>query len=80
MVDGNGDQLVQVFLNLLKNAAEAVPEEEWTNNHHYQLSARRQTCRSRHDFKMQLPLLITVTDNGAGVPDELMDHRCLCNI
>ena len=24
--------------------------------------------------KMQLPLLITVTDNGAGVPDELMDH------
>ena len=28
MVDGNGDQLVQVFLRLSsKNAAEAVPEE-----------------------------------------------------
>ncbi len=74
MVDGNGDQLVQIFLNLLKNAAEAVPEEggQITITTSYQHGVR--LAVPGMTSKMQLPLLITVTDNGSGVPDELMDH------
>ena len=74
MVDGNGDQLVQVFLNLVKNAAEAVPEEggQITISTSYQHGVR--LAVPGMTSKMQLPLRITVTDNGMGVPDELVDH------
>lgn len=74
MVDGNGDQLVQVFLNLVKNAAEAVPElgGQITITTSYQHGVR--LAVPGMTTKMQLPLLITVTDNGSGVPDELADN------
>ncbi len=74
MVDGNGDQLVQIFLNLVKNAAEAVPRVggQITITSSYQHGVR--LAVPGMTSKMQLPLLITVTDNGVGVPDELMDH------
>ncbi len=74
MVDGNGDQLVQVFLNLVKNAAEAVPEQggQITIATSYQHGVR--LAVPGMTSKMQLPLLITITDNGVGVPEELKDH------
>ena len=61
-------------LNLLKNAAEAVPEEggQITITTSYQHGVR--LAVPGMTSKMQLPLLITVTDNGSGVPDELVDH------
>ncbi len=73
-VHGNFDQLVQVFLNLVKNAAEAVPEE----GGEIQLSTA-----FRHGVKLaipgsnsrvRLPLEVTVTDNGDGVPEDLRPH------
>jgi two-component system nitrogen regulation sensor histidine kinase GlnL len=73
-VNGNKDQLIQVFLNLVKNAAEAVST-----------TSGRITLRTsyRHGVRMavpgtqstmDLPLIVSVIDNGEGIPEQLQDH------
>jgi two-component system nitrogen regulation sensor histidine kinase GlnL len=73
---GNRDQLVQVFLNLVKNASEAVGES--ANDGEIQVStAFRPGVRlSRPGSKMRvsLPLEFCIRDNGPGVPDDLLPH------
>ena len=71
---GNRDQLIQVLLNLVKNAAEAVPEEggEIVLSTRYQHGIR--VAVSASDSRMQLPILVTVQDNGMGVPEDLRPH------
>ena len=73
-VHGNKDRLIQVFLNLVKNAAEAVPEEggEITVATAYQHGVRLQAPGG--DMPMQLPLVVTIQDNGPGIPDDLRRH------
>lgn len=73
-VHGNKDRLIQVFLNLVKNAAEAVPEEggEITVATAYQHGVRLQAPGG--DTPMQLPLVVTIQDNGPGIPDDLRRH------
>jgi two-component system nitrogen regulation sensor histidine kinase GlnL len=73
-VYGNKDRLIQVFLNLVKNAAEAIPEEggEITVTTAYQHGIRLQAPGS--GMPMQLPLVVTVQDNGPGIPDDLRRH------
>ncbi len=73
-VHGNKDRLIQVFLNLVKNAAEAVPEEggEITVATAYQHGVRLQAPGG--DIPMQLPLVVTIQDNGSGIPDDLRRH------
>ena len=68
---GNRDQLVQVFLNLVKNAAEACPERggEILLTTAYQHGVRLAVSGS--DSRMQLPLLVCVGDNGPGIPDDI---------
>jgi two-component system nitrogen regulation sensor histidine kinase GlnL len=70
-VRGNRDLLVQVFLNLVKNAAEAVPGPD---------SEITLTTAYRHGLRLavpsgagrqHLPLMVSVTDNGAGIPEDL---------
>lgn len=71
---GNRDQLVQVFLNLVKNAAEAVPEE---GGEIIFATAYRHGVRlalSGGDSRVPLPLVISVIDNGAGIPEDLRPH------
>jgi two-component system, NtrC family, nitrogen regulation sensor histidine kinase GlnL len=63
-VDGNRDQLIQVFLNLVKNAAEAVGRESGDGEMKAPGSAGR----------VALPLEIGVRDNGPGVPSEILPH------
>lgn len=68
---GDADQLMQVFQNLIKNAAEAVPDVGGVI-----------TLRTgyRPGFKLSIPgqksesvpLLITITDNGRGIPETLI--------
>lgn len=70
-VFGNRDQLVQVFLNLIKNAAEAAPG----TGGEIQLMTRyrhgtRLAVPGGHEH-IDLPLEITVRDNGAGIPDDI---------
>jgi two-component system nitrogen regulation sensor histidine kinase GlnL len=71
----NRDQLVQVFLNLIKNAAESIGE---TQGGEILLStAFRPGVRLSlpgAKARISLPLEICIKDNGPGVPDELMPH------
>lgn len=73
-VFGNHDQLVQVFLNLVKNACEAVPEDggEIVISTAYQRGVSISVPGSGD--RVHLPLLVTIQDNGGGIPDDLNDH------
>ncbi len=73
-VYGNRDQLVQVFLNLVKNAAEAAPESggEITLSTSYQQGVRM--ALPGGDTRLHLPLLVSVQDNGDGIPEDLQSN------
>lgn len=73
-VYGNKDQLTQVFLNLVKNAAEAVPDfgGEVIISTAYRHGVRFAAPASRS--RVHLPLAVTVQDNGAGIPEDLKPH------
>ncbi len=70
-VFGNRDQLIQVFLNLVKNAAEAAPADggEVVLSTGYQHGVRLAVPGS--DSRMHLPLVVSVQDNGPGIPEDL---------
>jgi two-component system nitrogen regulation sensor histidine kinase GlnL len=73
-VFGNRDQLVQVFLNLVKNAAEAVPADggELLLSTAYQHGVRLALPGS--DTRRHLPLAVSIQDNGPGIPDDIRPH------
>jgi two-component system nitrogen regulation sensor histidine kinase GlnL len=73
-VFGGRDQLIQAFLNLVKNAAEAAPEMggEIVITTAYQHGARLALPDS--DRRVHLPLLVSIQDNGSGIPSELRPH------
>lgn len=73
-VYGNKDRLIQTFLNLVKNASEAVPEDggEIVVSTAYQHGVRLQAPGS--GMPMQLPLVVSIQDNGPGIPDDLRRH------
>jgi two-component system nitrogen regulation sensor histidine kinase GlnL len=73
-VFGNRDQLVQVFLNLVKNAAEAVPEQggEIVLTTAYRHGVRLAVRGSKE--RLHLPLEVGIEDNGPGVPEDLKPH------
>jgi two-component system nitrogen regulation sensor histidine kinase GlnL len=74
---GNRDQLVQVFLNLVKNAAEAI-EEGGAGEGEIQLTTAFRPgvrlARPGSKTRVSLPLEFCVKDNGRGVPDDLLPH------
>jgi two-component system, NtrC family, nitrogen regulation sensor histidine kinase GlnL len=72
----NRDQLIQVFLNLVKNAAEAVGESAIDGEIHLSTAFRPGVRLSLPGSKtrVSLPLEFCVRDNGPGVPEDLMPH------
>ncbi|GLK57549.1 two-component system nitrogen regulation sensor histidine kinase GlnL [Methylopila capsulata] len=71
----NRDQLVQVFLNLVKNAAEAIGDAQDGEIH--LTTAFRPGVRLSvpgSSTRVSLPLQFTVRDNGPGVPEDLLPH------
>ena len=64
---GDADQLTQVFLNLLKNAAEATKGAKGTIRIHsfYDLSLR---LRRKDGTGSALPLQVEIIDDGPGIP------------
>jgi two-component system nitrogen regulation sensor histidine kinase GlnL len=71
----NRDQLVQVFLNLVKNASEAIGET--SDGEILLTTAFRPGVRLTvpgTTTRVSLPLEFCVRDNGPGVPEDLMPH------
>lgn len=68
------DQLVQVFLNLVKNAAESVPSKggEIQLRTAYRHGVRFAVPGA--ETRVHLPLEIVVQDNGAGIPDDIQPY------
>jgi two-component system, NtrC family, nitrogen regulation sensor histidine kinase GlnL len=73
----NRDQLVQVLLNLVKNAAEAITQ---SGNPHGEIVL---TTAFQHGMRLalpgskarvELPLAVTVRDNGPGISDDIRPH------
>lgn len=73
-VHGDRDLLLQVLLNLVKNAAEAVPAAggEIVLTTAYRHGLRLAAPGS--DSRRHLPLMVSVADNGAGIPEDLKPH------
>jgi two-component system, NtrC family, nitrogen regulation sensor histidine kinase GlnL len=71
---GNRDLLVQVFLNVVKNAAEAVPnaggEIVLTTGYRHGLRLAGPGGGGRR----HLPLMIAVADNGGGIPEDMRPY------
>jgi len=72
----NRDQLVQVFLNLVKNAAEAIGESaidgEIMMTTAFRPGVRLTLPGSRS--RVSLPMEFCIKDNGSGVPSDLLPH------
>src|SRR6266576_2447100 len=73
---GNRDQLIQVFLNLVKNAAEAIGEDATDGEIGLSTAFRPGVRLSLPGSKARvgLPLEFCVKDNGSGVPEDLLPH------
>ncbi len=78
---GNRDQLVQVMLNLVKNAAEAIQGDaalmqrgngEVTLLTSYQHGMRLTVAGSSQ--RVHVPLVVTVRDNGPGISEDIKPH------
>ena len=75
-VPGHRDKLIQAFLNLVKNAAEAIGDQRG-DGHISLTTAFRPGLRismPNSDTRLSLPLEVTVSDNGPGIPDDLKPH------
>jgi two-component system nitrogen regulation sensor histidine kinase GlnL len=71
----NRDQFIQVFLNLVKNAAEAIgdqPDGQIELTTAFRPGVRLQIPGSK--TRVSLPLEFCVKDNGSGVPTDLLPH------
>ncbi len=76
-VHGNRDQLIQVLLNLVKNAAESIasmdrPDGEIHLATGFQHGVRLSAASSRG--RANLPLFVSVRDNGPGIPEDIRRH------
>jgi two-component system nitrogen regulation sensor histidine kinase GlnL len=76
-VQGSRDQLIQVLLNLVKNAAESIDSMDRPDGeiylttgfqHGVWLSATSGRARAN------LPIFVSVRDNGPGIPEDIRRH------
>ncbi len=73
-IHGNRDLLVQMFLNLVKNACEAAPKEggEIVLSTSYQHGVKLTVPGT--NSTIHLPLVVGIRDNGPGVPEDIRQH------
>lgn len=70
-LQGNKDKLIQVFLNLLKNAAESVDPEQGKITLKTSFRPGVRLALPGQGKRVSLPLEFCVIDNGPGIPDDL---------
>jgi len=75
-VPGNRDKLIQAFLNLVKNAAEAIAEGREPGRIVLRTAFRpgMRLAVPGTGARVSLPLMIEVEDSGPGVADSLKPH------
>lgn len=73
-VSGDRDQLIQVLLNLVRNASDALPDSggEITLTTGYRPGVKFGAGLAGD--RVSLPLEVTVRDNGSGVPSDLLPY------
>lgn len=73
-VSGDRDQLIQVFVNLLRNASDALLETggEIVLSTAYRAGMRLRSAGGEHP--LALPLEVVVRDNGTGIAADLLPH------
>lgn len=72
---GNGDALVQVLINLLANAADAVRDlDEPRIAVRTRFASGLQLHRTADGQPVRLPIELRVSDNGTGIDPALRDH------
>ncbi len=71
---GDNDQLIQIFLNLVKNAVEAAPRHggEIVLSTGFQQGVRFALPGTGQ--LVSLPLVVSVQDNGEGIPEDVRPH------
>ena len=75
-VSGDHDSLIQVFMNIIRNAADAAASEghEIVLTTAYRPGIRVTTPISGQTQRVSLPLEVTIRDNGPGIPQDLLPH------
>ena len=76
-VNGNRDQLIQVLLNLVKNAAEAIAGMERQDGEIHLSTGFQHGVRlsaSSGRGRANLPIFVSVRDNGPGIPEDIRRH------
>ena len=73
-VPGDRDRLVQVFLNMVKNAAEAAPDRGGEIRLRTAYRSGVRIAAPAGDGFIRLPIVVSVEDNGPGIPAELRNH------
>jgi two-component system, NtrC family, nitrogen regulation sensor histidine kinase GlnL len=75
-VNGNHDQLVQVFLNLAKNAAEALEATEGLREIIFTTAFKpgMKLSTPGSSERISLPLEVCIHDTGPGISEELRPH------
>ena len=73
-VFGNRDQLVQVFLNLVKNAAEATRDRGGEIVLTTKFEPGLRLSMASGGGRLRVPLVVSVQDDGVGVPEDLRAH------
>jgi two-component system, NtrC family, nitrogen regulation sensor histidine kinase GlnL len=76
MMLGNRDQMIQVLINLVKNAAESIGGHEQDGeillSTAYRPGVRMAVAGTKDSVR--LPLEVCVRDNGPGVPEDIRSH------
>ena len=73
-VAGDRDRLIQAFMNLARNAAEAAPDRDGEIRLRTAYRSGVRLAAPGNDGFIRLPIVVSVEDNGPGIPPDLRNR------